>query len=107
MIRIWLIAVIAAFTVGFGSGLYFSHDYYHVASLKAQVKSYQDQRVKLREALGLNEQLDDQDSDAEANNEEVLRAIRDKQKTQTPVDVKLVNTVCVPADRMFDLSRLR
>lgn len=105
MIRMFLIVAVAAFTTGFGSGLYFSHDYYRVASLRAQVKFHKDQDNKLREALGLNQQLDDQDDEAEKNNEEVLNAIRSK--PSAPVANNCGPVVCVTAERMRDLKRLR
>ena len=103
MIRILAIAVAVAFATGFGSGLYLSHDFYRVASLRAQVKSHRDQETKLREALGLNQELDNQDTEAEINNEEVLRAIRSKPTTIiTPIRID-----CVSAERMRDIKRLR
>lgn len=105
MIRMFLIVAVAAFTTGFGSGLYFSHSYYRVASLRAQVKFHKDQDNKLREALGLNQQLDDQDDEAEKNNEEVLNAIRSK--PVAPVESKCGPVVCVSAERLRDIKRLR
>lgn len=105
MIRLMLIVAAAAFTTGFGSGLYFSHNYYRVASLRAQVKFHKDQDNKLREALGLNQQLDNQDDEAEKNNEEVLNAIRSK--PTTPVESKCDHVVCVSAERLRDIKRLQ
>ncbi|MGE0366920.1 MAG: hypothetical protein AB7Q00_14430 [Phycisphaerales bacterium] len=95
-------AIVGAGIVGFGTGAWVVYKLWEVDQLTAINTKLVKDTKRLKEAIGLGEKIDDENTAIELSNEEVQNALRRKIAQSQSSDYE-----CVSADSMLAIRSLR
>lgn len=107
MIQAFIAAVVIAFTLGGSLCSYATWRWFRVSAMESQIKAYKEGQQKTAEALGFNQQQDDEADAIESKNQEVLNAIRQTKDDAKTAKAAADGVQCLDAVSVRNIWQLR